>query len=388
MELRDLRKSSSAASISSISNLASALDLKEAELLKSAKLKSKYEIKYKEKIDGSLRVVHNPSKLIRKVQSRINNRIFKDNSIVVWGSYLFGSIPNDDISRDYVNCARQHCGAKSVLKLDISSFFDNIHEELVYDIFKSFFKYPSDVSRILTEICTFEGRVPQGALTSSYLAAMALYDVEFGVVKRLNRKGLVYTRYVDDITVSSNKHDFDFSYPMRIIREMLYKKDLPTNSDKTQIEVLGTEGLKVHGLRINFSTVRLPKEEARKIRANVKRVEELAKEPGYRTSFAYRRDYNRCVGRVNKLERVGHSQADQLIRRLKKVQPLPSLKDISRCKGVVKRLQRDYAAIGHTNSYRVRYYRCQERLNILSRSFEKTTDDLRKKMLAIKPLCT
>ncbi|WP_276668265.1 reverse transcriptase family protein [Thalassolituus oleivorans] len=386
MTVRDIHRISTVRVISGIASLSKALDLDESELEKAALLVEKYTIKEKKKIDGSARTVHSPCKLIRKVQTRIKNRIFRDPNIIEWGSFIFGSIPNgNDIPRDYVSCARQHCGAKSLLKLDISSFFDNIHSDLVNAIFLNFFHFDSDVADLLTEICTYQGRLPQGGITSSYLASLALYDVECAVVRRLFKKELVYTRYVDDITVSSKIFNYDYSYPMRIIQDMLYKKDLPMHPEKTVIERLGTEGLTVHGLRVHHDTVRLPREEARKIRANVKRVEELSKEPCYRTSFAYRRDFNRCMGRVNKLERVGHNQSSVLVKRLNNVQPLPSLKDITRCKDVVKRLARDYLTLGHTHSYRTRFYRCHERLNILSRSFEVIAADLRLKLKPIKP---
>lgn len=384
--IENVEKLSQSGCISSISNLAEALGLSEVQLNDAASLEKKYTVGYRDKTDGSKRKVHNPNKLIRLVQGRIKSRIFRDENIISWGSFLFGSIPNNDgPSKDYIACAQEHCRAKSLLKIDISDFFDNIHSDIVFDIFNNFFKYPKDVSQILTDICTYEGKVPQGGITSSFLASLALYDLEFEVVNRLSKKKLVYTRYVDDITVSSKIADFDFSYAERIIQDMLYKKDLPINSSKTDAQYLGTSGLTVHGLRIHHNTVRLPKDEVKKIRAAVKKIEVLASEPNYRTTFSYRKDFNRCMGRVNKLNRVGHSQADALTRRLKKVSPLPAKRDVQRCKDVLLRLKRDYSQIGHTNTYKIRFYRLHERLNILKRKYPVRSSLIRKELKELAP---
>lgn len=212
---------------------------------------------------------------------------------ISWPSYLYGSIPNEIrkdsnnqevISKDYIACARNHCMAKSLMKLDISNFFDNIHQDHVYSIFKNLLKYPDDVSEVLTKLCCYKGNVVQGALTSSYIASAVLFDVEPLLVKRLHRKNLVYTRLVDDITVSSNKKQYDFSYAQSLIVEMLHSKDLPVNNNKTIIKYVSTEPLIVHGLRINFKEPRLPADEVSRIRASVKNLELLAKDGQYKVS--------------------------------------------------------------------------------------------------------
>ena len=160
------------------------------------------------KSDGTKRTVYSPHKDIRRLQRRINRRIFnpkdyKQDGLISWPSYLYGSIPNDprindtfsssnelttDNSRDYIACAKNHCGARAIMKMDISNFFDNIHENQVLSIFKKLLKFPDDVAKALTSICCFQGSVIQGALTSSYIASAVLFEVEAQTVIRLRRK--------------------------------------------------------------------------------------------------------------------------------------------------------------------------------------------------------
>ncbi|WP_368497301.1 reverse transcriptase family protein [Marinobacter sp. 2_MG-2023] len=386
----------STASISNVKNLCTALDITETDLEKALSLEpsARYEEVQVNKSDGSLRTAFKPHYLIRRIQRRINKRIFapqkNEPSTIQWPNYIFGSIPNqiidgEEIQKDYISCARRHCKAKSLLKIDIKSFFDNIHSDLVYDVFNEFFKYPKSVCEVLTDICCHENRVPQGGLTSSYLASLVLHDIEPTVAKRLLRKGLRYTRLVDDITVSSKIHDYDFSFPKKIITDMLYEKDFPINEQKTRIEREASTPLCVHGLRICFNEPRLASHEVKNIRAAVKNIEIVAKERHYRTTHPYRKDYNRCLGRVNKLARVGHNQHAKLVSRLKKVEPLPSKRDIKRCTTMVTNLEMDHRTKGSRYWYWRRYNKAHQRLNILQRTFVHTANDLRARLKLIRP---
>ncbi|MFM0007256.1 reverse transcriptase family protein [Paraburkholderia dipogonis] len=377
-----------AGSISSIDNLCDALDITRSELDVALNLPDgeKYEQKDTPKKDGTKRVIFNPDFRLRRIQRRINKRIFSNGSAVRWPSYVFGSIPNsigpngEIVEKDYVACARKHCGSKRILNIDIKNFFENIHQRYVEEIFENFFKYPSDVSKILAELCCYRSHVVQGALTSSYIASLCLYDIEEDVAGRLIRKNLVYTRLVDDITISSKISDYNFDYARQIVEGMLLKKELPINSSKTRVQYISTAPLMVHGLRVAFSEPRLPSDEVRRIRSAVKNIETLAQECSYRTSHPYRHDFNRCMGRVNKLSRVGHRQHANLVGRMKKILPLPSKKDIERTTKIVERLTSDFATKKDTYWYWKRFYLAHERLNVLQRSFPSIAGILRKKL--------
>ena len=356
------------------------------------------ELKYTEtqipKSFGKVRKVHNPHKKLRKLQRRINRRLFnpkgKSDSVINWPVYIYGSVPNQEIegvtyNRDYVACARQHCGSRSILKLDISDFFDNVHEDHVKNVFANLLKYEEEVAEVLTQLCCFNGSLVQGALTSSFLACLCLYDIEPKLVKKLSRKNLRYTRLVDDITISSTQPHFDFSMVKDIVLRQLYEKDLPVNKDKIVELYSGTSPMLVHGLRVNYSEPRLPSEEVSRIRAAVKRIELQAIEPNYRTSHTFRKDFNRTLGRVNKLARMGHNQHKKLSARLSNVRPLPSKKDIERCWSMLARLQRDYNSQKNSYWYKRRYHRLSERLIILKRTFHKTEARIREALKKIKP---
>jgi RNA-directed DNA polymerase len=381
-------------SIADLPNLAIALSVPLLTLQKTLTLPKSERYRRDElpKSDGGLRIIYNPSHEIRLVQRRINTRIFSNSHILAWPPFLFGSIPKsrdalgNEVTRDYITCAAQHCGAKSILKLDVKDFFDNVHSDLVYGVFNELLKFPHLVAASLTNICTLESHLIQGALTSSFLANLCLHDVEAFVVDRLAKKNLIYTRFVDDITISSKVAKYDFSYAQAIIEEMLISKDLPLNSQKTKVSHASSSPLTVHGLRVSFSKPRLPSDEVGRIRAAVRNIEKIADERSYRMTHAYRHDFNRCMGRVNKLARVEHNQHRPLLKRLLKLPPLPSKKDISRAIQIVSRLERDFDLKKNTYWYSRRFYIAYERLNVLKISYPRMTKLLKLRLKKLKPV--
>ncbi|MBU2872365.1 reverse transcriptase family protein [Colwellia sp. E2M01] len=384
---------SSSKSISNKLNLCKTLDITIDELDSALTLPNnqKYITAYIDKPNGEQRKIHKPHYKIRKIQRRINNRIFK--RLVLWPSYIYGCIPNEKDettnitiqARDYVSCAAEHCTSTSLLKIDIKDFFDNISFYLVNDMFLNFFKYPTEVSKILSEICCYKGNLIQGALTSSYIAALCLWDCEEKLVARLKRKGLRYTRLVDDITISSTISNYQFDYAISCVTNTLNEKELPINPEKTSISYESITPLMVHGMRINFPEPRYPANEVKKLRAAVHNIERLASEPGYRITFAYRKDFSRCMGRINKLKRVKHSSHGKLVSRLQKILPLPAKVDIKRAKIMVDRLVKDFDEKKDTYWYHRRFYRAHDRLNVLQRTYNKTSKILREKLKGKSP---
>ena len=369
------------------------ISLEELQQALSMPVEDRYAAPKKElfKSDGTPRVAYKPHHLIRKIQRRINKRILGQEGYIDWPDHIFGSVPNkklpngEVLAKDYVNCARQHCMARSILKMDVKDFFDNIHMNLVFDVFKSFLNFSDVVSKVLANICCRGDFVVQGGLTSSYLACLCLFDVESAVVLRLKNKGLTYTRLIDDITVSSKRSGYDFSFAKQIIEDMLFSKDLPVNTKKTAIYNHSSAPLMVHGLRVSHIEPRLPSSEVRKIRAAVKDIEILAGDHLYRITHAYRHDFNRVMGRVNKLKRIGHLQHGNLKGRMLKCYPLPSFKDITRARLAVERIERDYCEKRDSYWYKRRFYRAHERLNLLKRSFPDSASELRERLRGLGP---
>lgn len=68
--------------------------------------------------------------------------------------------------------------------------------------------FPPKVSNILSELSTKEGFLVQGSPLSGEIANLVFYQNEPKLVKYCQEQGLRYTRYYDDIHISSDVKDF------------------------------------------------------------------------------------------------------------------------------------------------------------------------------------
>lgn len=348
-----------------VADLAEALDLDVSDLEYVLMLEG--EARYKEtkiqKADGRIRQIYKPCTLIRKIQRRIKNRLF---CALEWPIYLYGSIPADeDNNHDFIECARHHCGAKSLLKLDIEDFFDNITENLVKQIFIKIFHYSEELSVFMAKLCCHEGKVPQGGITSSYLAALALYSIEEDLYFRLKSKKLTYTRYVDDITISSKNMNFNFDIIIKIVEGLLNSLDLPLNKNKIEVARFSSTPLKVHNVRVDFKEPRYDQEEVKKIRAMINRLEKVVKQPNHRTHYYYRMDYNSCMGFVNKLGRVNHPSYMKFKNKLLKIKPLPNKSDIDATDEMIKILSKMNVNDKNLFIFKKRFYKIQFKIGFI-----------------------
>ncbi|KAF1699672.1 reverse transcriptase [Pseudoxanthomonas suwonensis] len=381
-------------SIGSVRSLCRTLSIEESELdeLLTWPADARFKKKKIEKSSGGHRTVFVPNWKFRRIQRKINKRILGNTKIIRWPKYIFGSVPSSSadaeevVGRDYIACAAVHAGSKSILKVDISDFFDNVEHDVVSDVFEKFLKYPPEVVEALCNVCCLKGRLPQGAPTSSYLANLAFWDVEHRLVRRLHQKGLRYTRYVDDITISSRKHAQDFSLALRLVDGMLIDKNLSRNEKKTLTLRSGINPLVVHGLAVEHSVPRMPAQEYKRIRASVRALENFVTDPGFRTYNAYRRMFNTCQGRVNKLSRLKRVAHASYVNRLRRIRPLPSHRDLAWCKKVAERLLARFKVPGATDGYFFKrdLFRLRERLNLLRRTYLHEAAELKNRISHIR----
>jgi hypothetical protein len=263
------------------------------------------------KPDGSTRQVYNPADPLKDIQRRINRHIF---GRVDFPIYLQGGIRDRKNPRHCLANAKLHSNAKIVINEDISGFFPSITQQQVQDIWQYFFHFPSDIADILTKLTTHDGQLPQGAPTSSYLANLALWKSEAPTVENLSMKGIRYSRYIDDITLSSTHFQNDRSKTVMIekVRSMCDRNNYQVKRSKHRIESSG-QPMCVNNLQINRG-VTLPKKERARIRAAVKSCEIHTGQD--RTTNDYYMLFNSTRGRVNHLRKFHQHEARILLKRL------------------------------------------------------------------------
>ena len=179
-------------------SLAKALNLPETALHDlAAQVPKLYRIaKQIRKTDGSLRITYDAHPSLKRIHRKIQQEML---TAVHFPQFLTGSLKGRDIKSN----ARVHLGAAILINEDVSGFFPSTTRAQVFDIWHNFFGFSPDVADCLATLTTYQGSLPQGAITSSYLANLAFWRDEPNLRDRLATQGIRYSRYVDDISLSS-----------------------------------------------------------------------------------------------------------------------------------------------------------------------------------------
>lgn len=264
------------------------------------------------KKDGTPRLTYDAKGLLKAVHGRIVKQIFRS---VRFPDYLHGGIKDIHNPRDQFSNAAMHTGAAIVINEDIQDFYPSLTFDVVYSIWTKLFHFAPDVAHVLTCLTTYRGILPQGARTSSYLANLAFWDTEPEVVKSLELDGFTYSRFADDVTISS-KHMISSDEKTKLIAKvygLLAKKGCRPKRCKHKIQSRGKR-LEVTGLVVNRTRPTIAKDERRRIRAAVEQVERQATSNG--SIKVLGKMYRSATGRVLRLKRAGHPEGAKLKNRL------------------------------------------------------------------------
>jgi len=221
------------------------------------------------KPDNSIRQTFDARPRLKAVQIRIKERLLQQ---VIFPTYLHGSLRGCSPRTN----AAMHVGAKITFAEDITQFFPSASRALVRRTWIGLFGFSEDVADLLTDLTTLNGGLPQGSVTSSFLANLIFWDYEPRLVKTLASRGLIYSRYVDDVTVSSRRRvePEDKTYVVTQIYGMLLHHGFFPNRGKQKITT-SAKSMRTTKLVHNIQ-VGLPSVERKRIRAAVYALERRA----------------------------------------------------------------------------------------------------------------
>lgn len=151
---------------------------------------------------NGVRVVHDVREPLKTVQKAIHSQIF---GAAIFPSYLSGGIKG----RSTKSHARPHVGAEILINEDISNFFPSITQEQVKDLFIYGFGFAPRVGLLLSKLLTLRGAVPQGASTSGDIANLVMFRTEPKLVQELEVRGFAYNRFIDDMSISTQRQNVD-----------------------------------------------------------------------------------------------------------------------------------------------------------------------------------
>jgi len=258
--------------LSSISILSLLLGIKKERLLSTCYTDTdKYRSFTIPKKRGGVREIDSPVAELKLIQERL--AVLLSTNITFNKKCVQGFIKGRGIRSN----ADFHKKSKRVLNIDIKDFFGTINFGRVRGILiaKPFEMNPK-VATVIAQICTYKNRLPQGAPTSPVISNIFGSLLDNKIIQHIKREHLLYTRYVDDITISS-KGSFppDLAYivdGMTIIGEKLKgifsKCDFEINDRKARLQLSNTRQ-EVTGLVVN-KKINIPIEYKNKLRAAIK----------------------------------------------------------------------------------------------------------------------
>ena len=217
----------------------------------------------KDGLDEKGKIIYDPASPLKETQQRINDVIM---TAVDFPSYINGGIRG----RNYRDDCLLHVGARTVINLDISTFFESVSERAIRNLWLRLFGFAKPVAQILTRLTSYKGRLPRGAPTSSYLANLLFYDSEPGLVDKLSTMEITYSRYIDDVSLSAT-HSLskdDVTQAIGFVYGMFLQKGVKANRVKQRVGY-SSRPLRVHAINVNASEPTIPKDVRRGIKAGV-----------------------------------------------------------------------------------------------------------------------
>jgi RNA-directed DNA polymerase len=181
-----------------------------------------YKTKKLSKADGTPRQLLIPCGRLKSIQLAIKEKIFDQISFL---PCVQGGVKNKSV----ISNASLHVGQAIVFSVDIKSFFPSIVPARVERIFGSL-GFGEQATRLLTKLTTWQFQLPQGTHTSPAIANLSLRGLDKRILKLSRIHNFVYTRYVDDLTLSGSYRLLKFR---GLLQRMVESEGFSVKPEKT-----------------------------------------------------------------------------------------------------------------------------------------------------------
>jgi uncharacterized protein (TIGR03067 family) len=211
------------------------------------------------KRSGGRRLLAIPNDELKALQRRLLRRLLKR---LPCHPAAKGFQPGESI----VSNARPHAGQAVVVRLDVHDFFPATTADRVFQYFRHI-GWNRPAARLLTQWCTHQGGLPQGAPTSPRLSNLVNYRLDSRIAAMAGKLEAHYTRYADDITLSFDRDERKhIHYLIRFVRRVAADQGYRLHGRKKLHIRRQHQQQRVTGLVVNAG-VHLPRRTRRWLRA-------------------------------------------------------------------------------------------------------------------------
>jgi len=230
---------------------------------------------------GGERVISAPHRRLKAVQHWILQHVL---SPLALAEPAHGFVPG----RSTVSNALPHLGAAVVINVDLKDFFPTVTYRRVKGMFKKI-GYSEEVSTVLGLVCSepdiveahLDGtryfvargprRLPQGAPTSPAITNVLCRRMDRRISGWAKKHGYTYTRYADDLTISSKDKAAKVGSMLQFLRHITTAEGFAVHPDKVRVVRKGRRQ-EVTGVVVN-NKPGVPRDELRRFRALLFQIE-------------------------------------------------------------------------------------------------------------------
>jgi RNA-directed DNA polymerase len=169
-------------------------------------LHPKYKQYYVPKAKGGMRLIEDPEKGLKKVQSALNDYLQAWYYMVRPACAHGFSIATgkDDVPRGIKSNATVHVQAAYLLNIDLLDFFHQVTAHVLSKTCAVYLpKIKKEIQQKIIQLCCYKDRLPMGAPTSPVLSNLACLDMDEALMSLCRNAGITYTRYADDLSFSA-----------------------------------------------------------------------------------------------------------------------------------------------------------------------------------------
>ena len=252
------------------------------------------------KRNHEVRTIYHPSKDLKILQKWIVDNVIKEYPV---SGYSTAYENGCSVSKN----ALIHASNNFILHIDIKNFFESIKKINLYSLLDSSETKLDDIDKdFVYKIVMFKGGLTIGSVASPPIANRIMYFFDLSIVDKLSQIGnYTYTRYADDIVISSKKyitHDV-----ISIVDQELSIIGLKRNNEKTYFTS------KKHKRQINGIVI---DNNIAKISYGSKKLQELKKEIyNYVLHDAENQKRIQLLGKLAYLKSVNNRQYESIVRK-------------------------------------------------------------------------
>ncbi len=250
------------------------------EALKQSRSESGYERYEYPKGNGKVRVIHAPAAELKQIQRALLDQLLNQVSVT---PFAHGFVPH----RSIITNALVHApSARHILSVDLKDAFPSVSEARVSSVITwrvgRLIKINAPqlsaedrgvACQLIAQLCTRDGALPQGAPTSGYLLNLTCARLDrliYAVALRSRLPQLKYTRYADDLTLTSSG-----PIPPEFIAQVkraITRAGFTINPYKIHAYSDQQKSIVICGIRLHNQRLALPKATLKRYRAHIDQV--------------------------------------------------------------------------------------------------------------------